>query len=615
MTLINIDEIEHGLKGIGAGINKQEPGSLLRIHYTNYTHLMLGDYRGYHFRCITHDCKSPFPSKGLVAQAIRGKARWLARVTLASLEGCSSYDYRNVEKYCGEIVFKTKKKGGKEARIGLIELMFGSLDSIQMTSPFVLRAILDIQDNPYYWFDSCKHTRFHLITMGKSENNIEKKLLSTWKPNSLRITLNIGLAPHWFKLLEELKDGDIDAPGSLKLLPCFYGVLVTSVPLLLGIGKGSTRGFGRFRIEDKDLRELKNIPLAKICPNQWSRFTEAITQLHKAGNSYSIRYTETLRSLLRSILELASNVTGKSIENSLSLSMIPRLVYAAYKAEVVVAKNVRNIDDALCAIGGAVLKQKWKQAKKQGRGSGLGFHTWPLGLPRKSEIKCVCKDGGKSKDKHSYGYIVVPSNIFDPETNPNQCVKSKYCIDKKYIEKMDNNNQSYFIEDLIESLVPLVVRERGNIVQRIEQKAKDVRHSSMLILFPLPASPRLIALLPLPAYSLNLGIDNESPSVGNLILLHLGGHFYRDYEGKPRPCCNTHVVTISYAISVKKVKAPKFESTLEKDLCGCGEDPANVIKPLGEEESSKNSISNSFIDIVETAFNWVKYILEKGLWR
>ncbi len=583
------------------------PKPLLRGEYRNYTPLMLGDHRARQFRCLDPGCGTVLASPGLAAQALRGRARWLARTVLASLQGCGG-TYTGIEKSCGAV------RLDGIGRLGLVELMFGTLASTQLASPFTLTARLEIDPQRGIDYSSVaagyadksrpkRPARFNLFYMGKDPkpdgsdpHRLERVLLDAWAPGSARLRLEVHVSPRWYMLLEKAAPGDRDR---LEAVPCLYAALAAATPFIIGLGKAVTRGFGRLA------PEILTAP--RLCSDEaWRLYGDVLRGLRSLAGERDPGNAEAyLRRVLEGLLGLAEQATGLAREETDDWDTVPRLIDAIKGLRVV---RVGCDEDTIRAIGNAVLKQSWKQSVGAGRDSGLAFHAWPLGLPRKAEVKCKCSEfGGKTQPKGLYGYIVVDDDLVKKYgVSGNDCFLDERCTRGA----RESRTQEMGDDDVhIEMIIGTGGKKRKTV--GVESKAKDVRHQSMVTLFPLPGGQGLVAVLPFPSYGLNLGLDREAPRPADtgLHLLHLGGHAGR--SGKLPPCCNTHVVDVALAFSGAREVPPPEENVED---CGCGSDPAGIHHPR-ERGPRPCSGSGCYREAVETAVEWVVEMLRSCSWE
>jgi CRISPR type III-B/RAMP module RAMP protein Cmr1 len=198
-------------------------------------------------------------------------------------------------------------------------------------------------------------------------------------------------------------------------------LVVLSVPFLLtfiGLGKATSRGFGRFKLVDyKDLdEELEGI----------RQELDLLKDLKTVED-----YEKAFRKVGKKLIELAASkskgepVDVKKLISTCKPGRIPSLAIAIREAFIVKElkhpcpyatpeltqvspssqtgciygkKPVRDILAALSAVGKAALKSTWKLGHRMLRDPGVAFHTWALGLPR-SVSKGLPK-----------GYYLLPEN-------------------------------------------------------------------------------------------------------------------------------------------------------------------------------------------------------------
>jgi len=563
----------------------------------NYTPIMLGDHMGRHFRRDPSSGRL-VASPGLYAQAIRGKARWLARVAVASLKGCECSSYR-----CVEGCFPTRPLSGREEKksVGLVELLYGKVGEPSLASPFTLTAVPDAArlagaapwqppEHPLlrgarYGFDRYSA----LLTMGEGGKRLAEEM-APQPPGSVRLSIRVGVRPGARRLLEEAGLG-----GRLDGLACFYASTVLAAPLLLGLGKAANRGFGRFRYEKIEAKEG-----FQGCPSL-GRVIEAIRGLQEASGEAAAG--EALRRLLEAIVEAAASAAA-SEPGRPGLSLIPRLLNAyqppgGVKAGAsVVETRASSMDEAIEFIAAATLKQKWKTLRGRVTDSGVNYHTWPLGLPRGSAIKCRCNGRGGSKQR--FGYIVVEEAQFQKDED---CLLHSKCAEtereqRDIEEQKDSNKKSTPMIDRIDSLVDIKVKLPSG---KRTVNAKDVRRQSMYVLFPLPTrGPRgvLVAALPLVALDLNLGVEGSPKELKGYKLLHVGGHV--PPGERPPPCCSGHVVEVGYALRENQVGVGLRQP---QGTCGCGTDPGGAAYPKQVKTRA------GYLDAVNAAWEWVTYCL------
>ena len=586
------------LRQLWQGQQPQRAGLLFEARLVNYTPLMLGDHQGRHLRCLDPQCSSRAPSPGLFAQALRGKARWLARTVLASLEGCSGYQtYREIEQSCAPVTVTLGP--GERVKLGLIEYMFGTIrPGHQYSSPFNLSARIVRLENKQWnpktnispkWLPD----RYHALLRRNDPHGLQRPLA----PGTVEIEVRAYLASNADTSRSRFWD-----------VASFYVGLIAAAPLLLGLGKASTRGFGRFTFsEEPKLGDYVggSEPLRRL-----------LYYMMELGRSYSEeKERRKLHSIIRGILQLGSSAASMSIGRP-SIARIPRLVNAVsspkhIKAEATVVRiGARCVDDTVIFIAASAAKSYWKNSRWDWRtDSGLRFHTWPLGLPRTARPNCKCfAKGGKrvSKPDLAFGYVVaeeqgIPKREDDGAVDV--CLPYSECLEQAKIPLAH-------VETIDGFLKRNMVTIRGRKVSGV-----DVRHMSMFTLFPLPrcrdGRDSLVAVLPFVAFSLNMSIDEEQGYVarsrsGGLHLLHLGGHT----GGKFPPCCNTHVVDVGYAIKkdgdVVGAVLPGNIKNGNLSICDCGSDRGGIQGP-----PNSNKKYAGYLGAIEAAYDWLLYCLKR----
>ena len=464
-----------------------------------------------------------------------------------------------------------------------MELLYGKVGEPSLASLFTLTAVPDAArlaeaapwqppEHPLlrgarYGFDRYSA----LLTMGEGGKRLAEEM-APQPPGSVRLSIRVGIRPGARRLLEEAGLG-----GRLDGLACFYASTVLAVPLLLGLGKAANRGFGRFRYEKIEAKEG-----FQGCPSL-GRVIEAIRGLQEASGEAAAG--EALRRLLEAIVEAAASAAA-SRPGRPGLSLIPRLLNAyqppgGVKAGAsVVETRASSMDEAIEFIAAATLKQKWKTLYGGVTDSGVNYHTWPLGLPRGSAIKCRCNGRGGSKQR--FGYIVVEKAQFQKDED---CLPHSRCLQASGTATADG---------IVDVNVRLPSRKRP-------VSAKDVRRQSMYVLFPLPTrGPRgvLVAALPLVALDLNLGVEGSPEELKGYKLLHVGGHV--PPGERPPPCCSGHVVEVGYALRKNQVGVGLRQP---RGTCGCGTDPGGAAYPKQVKTPA------GYLDAVNAAWEWVTYCL------
>lgn len=410
------DLTEEIVKQIGSF--KSEPFTFFEGRLVNYTPYATGDYDTRTIRCINNRC---FPTRALLAQQLRGRMRWLARITLAGLYECRkpdlTYDY--VESECFPVIIHSSKNSGKVLKMGLIEFMFGTLKAREFregrlqnndeppkasfSSPFKLQVELSYDGSSYRdlaWSPKISTTiasRIGIRPLDRHHTIAKYKSVKPIKPEKVKLTLKIQIDPFVCQL-----DGTLGDRSLKKLLPdiaLFYANLALATLSVFGVGKTVNRGFGRFKPLDHN--SLHFTPFycdGKVVrvyretePHLMDSVVAVIPNLIQARDNHEA--LNSVRRLLESLIGDAARITGTKFPPSWQLARIPSLVSATYwydnnpptpkisGVKVVTLESVKTIDDAIELIAHCVLKRSL--ARMRGlRHSDLERMAWVLGLPR-----------------------------------------------------------------------------------------------------------------------------------------------------------------------------------------------------------------------------------------
>ncbi len=413
---------------------------LIRYVFEAYTPYWGGGYTGYTFRCLDQNCREyEFLWQG--SEEIRGRMRWLSRIVLASFVDDEKLIKSNKNNIGG---YRYVEEKGFD---GVLKKIFGSINSNKaLSASFKIEALLsdsEVKPRPFveygtilniikrnshnlfkfkrknrvrmnisFFEESCYRRndlyndffclfsipRFYLLSMKIQEllNNIRdpkelndtiyKKIakqifeMQPARQGTLRFTLNLFVRPNSF------------LTGSGRPWQCFLAYIALLVPTLVGLGKGVTRGFGRFKLIDYEIN-IKDCPLK-----------DSISKLKGATSIQGIV------GIANELLKYTENLPEVKQEGNLKsgIAIIPRLSYALdnyvtienpkhpcpYAVNKInmcrpsYKKPIRNELDLLSAIGKSVLKSVWKIYNGiPVRNSAPNLETWPLGLPRSQKLK------------------------------------------------------------------------------------------------------------------------------------------------------------------------------------------------------------------------------------
>lgn len=317
-----------------------------------------------------------------------------------------------------------------------------------------------------------------------------------------------------------------------------------------GIGKATSRGFGRFKIDknslyneilsNEEMRKMQEL-LDELYSNNPDEVKQSIMTIHNE-----------LVNVAKSVFRIQSK-TGQRVPclknvdvEVIRFNKIP-CPFATLELTSREAKESRSNTlcqnlakdaglytlAALAAIGKSTLKACWKiHACLQVREPGVYLHTWPLGLPRWQQ---------------ETGYTLM---------------------------KLDRDPDCIHVDQL------------KSIVEEIRRKShvKEIRRKSQIIMFPLN---NLIVLLNYKTVN-----DHDKKIYSKPYLVHVGKH------GKHTNIWR-HVVSIQYVLNNLTIQSQRKE-------CGLN-DRGGILQPNGQ--ANKGSIVNA----LDTTWNWIKQLLRSGI--
>ncbi|ALU12240.1 hypothetical protein EYM_01745 [Ignicoccus islandicus DSM 13165] len=483
--------------------------------FTNYTPLMVGDWKGDTYTKVGNNrIVTGIPR----AQALLSRARYATTLALSS--------YLTNPKSFNEVYEKVKVKSTVGA-IPLLCLIYGCSEP-PFSSLFKLSLSVNVKKwnawNPAY----AKANRYHAI-ISRGERRYSRGLKSPLIPGAIEVEVKYLIDSNRAKALG-LSEDIIDSIRNIFE----YSLKVALV--VLGLGKGSSRGFGKFWYNDRgpacrDIKELLDGLLLEI--------------------EHILKYLMS-KDLLVSKDILLKPLSTETIERN---RMIP-----FFKKPDELCSNklfVRNASDygrKIELIAKAVLKANWKKASRR-KGSGSNFHTWPLGLPRSSSIKCTCN--GKVYEKRKYGYLVSTIAIAD-----------LYC---------ENFCKSF------ESV-----------------SATDARRVSMIHFVPTLDG---IVILPLFDYSLLPLIKGDKGRT----IYHVSGKFMKHEKVKIH--CDRTFVKLKNVLMNNKPKSSYRGGNCSKPTYGISLPPNSH----GLFQTEPKSIEDAYVTALNAALQWVIYILKNPL--
>jgi len=538
--------------------------------WVNLTPFMPGDYKG---RTWRYD-----PGQRLIfsepnlAQAIKARMRYVSLLALASFVK-DPRSYPDVLQKTFKF-FKVKiKKGKSTIEEHLFNVLFGNT---KVASIFDVGV--ELRGTPKPWnvnVDSQAKMvdRYHALLMRSGKNaRATPEELKPIEPGTLFLKVSLFWKDHARVWL---------ARDELTELETLLKTTLSVTMEVFGIGKATSRGFGRF----------------------YPRY-----DTESGINTKTISPSEQIGLLLKLWINISKKLgDSNELKEFRNLKLVPSLSTAVAWLEccdlsLMRLASVNDPDEAITKIALATLKGYWKtirgkklqeqglvshaKAKKIARESGTYYHTWTLGLPRKAKLSCTCfesnpkgmiKGGKKSKARENYGYLIVKEQLEE-----NVCVKSHYCNGRKV-------------------------------------RTSEGRRQSMFILFPYKDGQGL-ALAVLPLVSLDMWeylVKGNKKGSGGGVLYHVGGHFVKVEQHKQNkksmPCCNRHFVSIKkiltedYEIESPTELVPNHHDYHENaKLCRCGKDPAGIARPPSASQLCENLKSpRTFKDLNDQIYELV----------
>ena len=194
-------------------------------------------------------------------------------------------------------------------------------------------------------------------------------------PESIHVNIRVGIAKGFEKrVYAHVSPTDI---CRLTLLALFHALVVH------GLGRGSSRGFGRFQVKDVkvytdglDDPEGMLKKLSDLIKNDWMKALK--------GERGEEGLEEAVRQVHEELVNAISALTSpKGSRKSLGRLAAPSFSSSSTIIKVLENASVGDVYDALYVIGCSTLKQQWKNALNlRPLDSGVNVHTWILGLPR-----------------------------------------------------------------------------------------------------------------------------------------------------------------------------------------------------------------------------------------
>lgn len=312
--------------------------------------------------------------ESLRPSSVKGVWRWWAR----SLVSAASYETRKLFpniKEADEVVSRLLGRGGKESHQSIyqLEVKESRVELVRLPCEAVNDRGRRRSGRGDGGLQLSDVVRVKLQCMGGSR-----------KKRSGRIEVEAGIAADTGRSQEELsfiKTGSSftisiyrQRPVPSKAWDAFAIHSLVVALTLGGVGKASTRGFGKFRV------------ISAHIPDEGVRRE---IELDYAERFRSVRSASDAKRLVEDLLSKGASL-ARSLHSGAASSKLPLVeTPVANFFEVRVPERTFDSDvRALKAIGDATLKLNWKRVMGAGtKLKGSKLHTWILGLPRSQVIK------------------------------------------------------------------------------------------------------------------------------------------------------------------------------------------------------------------------------------
>ena len=408
-----------------------EPRLLLEAEFESYTPYMGGGFDTATWRRL-EDCEAYLT--GLpTAKQVLGRMRWLAKAALAGRAGIDSL--RDAE-WRPRV---TVSVGGKRLEMGLLQALLGATPAqmeemrgrgeeraawrslailaVKPDNQLIVNNIYNVADLDLLAANgvnlALSSNRFALLALAvkrrdRRAESVEGRriLVLKWKKKvgGREVELNGGLEPlrpgsvrFMLRLLLDVgRLGRVRLKGGGSLADLrreagdFLALLALLAPTVVGLGKGATRGFGRFKLQryrlGKDLGgDSRAWEAASILESIENRCNEGAKECKAA-------YRRLLEILDNAAEELAGPTDGglhlaPSLGLALNMDLINVVPAALQQPRA--GGSFSPMSLAIESIGRASMKQSWNRCREE---VGLGIHTWPLGLPRQQKFPRKCVD-------------------------------------------------------------------------------------------------------------------------------------------------------------------------------------------------------------------------------
>ena len=540
-TIIDLKTlVEHAAKLL-------EKNLIIEADYKPISPLLIGDFTGESYKLVKEPTSGKIIGAYLTgiptAQQIIGKARWLMRVAIATTGIASTHK----EAEQTPIVATIKNSREKQVSLGPVELAFGNAKKkwkgllqidINITKRLFIESSLARGDDIVNAIISARNHFIDKIffgereTTGKFDNRKKYGIVKykwLWRQNRYKTLLarktdrlnhNIIVVSKenenkriYLYLKEPVSSSKIGSPefkmkvfidekrlkkilsinkekqGLVNTALILAILSIISSPLLLGLGTGTNRGFGRFKPVNIRLNDYGQYLFEKYTEYNLDELTDPINileQLYKLANSLAAE----------SKLELNKN---GSFTGSMYNNLVPILPVKVNTEDLRVFRHELELETdmdvyvALGAIGAAAIKNNWitiyKRLKNQDKnrqyskisdqlsdkGKMLArkierkhFHTWPLGLPRSVVTK-----------KSRTGYFILDSQNRLTQGRRQSFISAFYLNNKIYVIGYPSGD---FVNKLLDKIVYVTNSKRfsTNKIEDILENVADIRNGRIL---------------------------------------------------------------------------------------------------------------------------------------
>ena len=360
------------LLDIVKGINLDDV--IYEQRFVNFTPFMPGDFETKSWDVLNVKVENGYvraelsPSRPHLAPSLIGRLRWALRALLANYVK-DPKTFKDVEK-----AFTTKNG------LSLIDFTFGRVGDPSWAALYKVLVKYDPEPSPWPLGLCCAYLNSGVLNKSakskyKDLNYLKNRYCSLLSRSSLK-GAEAKLRAALSKLPVAKAEIEVkvirDPRVSNEMLDDFEEVLKSLVDFVLfslGLGKATSRGFGRFVARGKEadsntFEELRNEVSRKLEDFVGKHYGYERVKGEPKVPVLDLESYEVLDVKVRKDFRGCNEILKKFMLN-------------------VKPSKISKVDELIEAIGEAVTKNAWKRAANiDFKEPGPGFHTWPLGLPR-----------------------------------------------------------------------------------------------------------------------------------------------------------------------------------------------------------------------------------------